>query len=80
MLGLLITEVTILRIRRLSESVTYKFPEESIVIATGQLKVALVPVPLENPGELPAIVETTPEDVILRIRRLPVSATYIVPD
>ena len=57
-------------------STTYKFPDESNVTPTGCTKVALVPVPLTLPCELlPAMVVTTPAEVILRIRKVYESAT-----
>jgi hypothetical protein len=72
----------ILRTRWLIPSATYTFPAESTVTPLGALKVALVPVPFADPvklDKLPAKVVTTPADVILRIRLLPVSPTYTFP-
>ena len=40
----------ILRILKLSESITYRFPDESIVIPVGPLKLAAVPVPSTDPA------------------------------
>jgi hypothetical protein len=60
----------ILRILKLAKSATYRFPAESSATPKGLLKLALVPVPLVDPDELPANVVTTPADVILRIRWL----------
>ena len=74
-------EGVILRIRLLVESPTYTFPDESTATPEGPLKVARIPLSLVDPGEpLPANVDTTPKGVILRIRLLSVSATYICPD
>ena len=71
----------ILRILLIPVSATNKFPELSIVIPNGELKVAAVPVASKEPFEPePANVVTTPADVILRILLLLVSATYKFPE
>jgi hypothetical protein len=57
-----------LRIRWLLESATYTFPAESTATPLGEVKLVFVPVPLADPGELPAKVVTTPSGVILRMR------------
>ena len=59
---------TILRIRGLVSSPTYKFPNKSIASPKAKLNPALLPTPSAEPAvELPASVVTTPADVILRI-------------
>ena len=70
----------ILRILLLPESAIYRFPNESIAIPDGPLKLAYVPVPSVYSHEpLPANMLTLPSGVILRIILLPVSATYRFP-
>src|SRR6185437_732634 len=70
----------ILRIRLLLESPMYKLPLASMVIPAGPLNEAAVPTPLAEPAvPVPAMVVTTPSGVILRIRLLPLSATYTFP-
>ena len=70
----------ILRIRLFPKSDTYKLPAASVSIPVGLLNEAAVPVPLALPETpLPAKVVTTPAGVIIRIRSLPLSATYTFP-
>jgi len=62
-------EITILRIGVLGESVAFRFVR-SVVIHTGRLKLAAVPVPFDDQlAPVPARVVTTPVEItILRIR------------
>ena len=71
----------ILRIELLPVSATYKLPLESIAIPFGLLSRTIEPVPSTFPVKPanPAIVVTTPADVIFRIVELPLSATYTLP-
>ena len=55
----------------MATSATKTFPEESVTIPSGYLKVAIVPIPFIKPKEpVPDKVETKPELVIFRIQLL----------
>ena len=74
-----------MRIILLLLSVTYRFPDRSIVIPSGLVKVEIKPGPSSDPliPAWPAIVETVYPDesgVNIRIIRLTVSHTYRFPD
>ena len=70
----------ILRMRLLRVSATYTAPVPSTATPEGRKKLAAVPCPSTRPeNPEPARVVTFPVGVILRMRLLPVSATYTVP-
>src|SRR3954452_9046813 len=71
----------ILRIRLLFVSATKMLPEASTAIPAGPLNSAAVPVALIIPAmPSPANVVTTPAGVILRMRLVSASATYMLPE